>query len=105
MSTYASTTTVPVAKSRAEIEATLARYGASKFMSGWDQERAVLAFEVKGRQVRFLLPIPDQKSRKFTHVRVRGGDRVRSSAQALAAWEQECRSRWRRRGQIGRAHV
>lgn len=36
MTRYAQKTTVPVERSRNEIEATLARYGAQQFMYGWD---------------------------------------------------------------------
>lgn len=41
---YAQNTEVSVEKSRAEIERTLQRYGATKFMYGSDTNRAVIAF-------------------------------------------------------------
>lgn len=51
---YAEGTDVPVERSRAEIERLLTRYGAQRFMSGWDRESATIAFEANGRRVRFV---------------------------------------------------
>jgi hypothetical protein len=36
---YANQTTVTEARSRAEIENLLTKYGADQYLSGWDQER------------------------------------------------------------------
>lgn len=93
MTRYAESTSVPSDKSRAEIERTLARYGASSFMYGWDQERAVVGFVIGGRQVRFNLPMPDRKSREFTHTPER--NLRRTAQQVEAAYEQGVRQRWR----------
>lgn len=93
MSRYAENTSVGSDKSRAEIERTLARYGASSFMYGWDQDRAMVGFIANDRQVRFLLPMPNRDDREFTHTPARG-DR-RSPAQAEQAYEQAVRQRWR----------
>jgi hypothetical protein len=90
---YAEQTTVPADRSRAEIEKALSRYGASSFMYGWDGNRAVVAFVVNGRQVRFLLPIPDRNDRQFTQTPTRRTPR--STAQAEAAYDQAVRQRWR----------
>lgn len=76
MPTYASQTSVTSDKSRAEIERTLARYGASSFMYGWDQLRAIVAFEMHGRRLKFVLPMPERDGREFTH----------TPATAPAAW-------------------
>lgn len=46
-----------------------------------------------GRRIRFELPLPDRNAREFTHTPSR--NTARSSAQALEAWEQACRQRWR----------
>jgi hypothetical protein len=64
--TYASQTDVTSDRSRSEIERTLQRYGARGFMYGWDESRAVLGFVASGRQVRFVLPMPDRSSEDFT---------------------------------------
>ncbi len=92
MSRYASTTTVSVAKSKAEIEDILQRYGAAGFMSGWLDDRAMIAFQINNRQVRFVLPMPAKNSREFTHSDT---GRPRKPEAAHAAWEQGCRQRWR----------
>lgn len=92
MSRYAATTSVSVAKSKAEIEDTLHRYGASGFMSGWLGEKAMIAFQVRNRQVKFVLPMPAKNSREFTHSPT---GKLRASDAIHAAWEQGCRQRWR----------
>ena len=48
---YASGTDVAPERSRAEIERTLIRYGATAFAYGWQQDRAVLSFEAHGRRI------------------------------------------------------
>jgi hypothetical protein len=92
VSKFAESTSVPADRSRAEIEKTLQRYGADQFMYGWEEERAVVGFRMAGRQVRFVLPMPDRNDEEFTLTET---GRVRSDAQAVAAWEQATRQRWR----------
>lgn len=91
MTRYASQTTVSQEKSRAEIEATLQRYGATSFLYATNPENAVVGFIIGGRQVRFTLPMPDPKDRAFTH-HSRG---MRTANAAYGAWEQAGRQRWR----------
>lgn len=55
---YAAGTTVSPEKSRAEIEATLKRYGADQFMGGWSGDDAVIGFRIKGLFVRLSLRAP-----------------------------------------------
>jgi hypothetical protein len=55
--TYANRTSVRPEKSRAEIERTLARYGATGFAYGTDTGRAMIGFQTKERRIRFLLPL------------------------------------------------
>lgn len=93
MARYAENTTVTSEKSRAEIERTLARYGADQFMYGWDRDQAVIQFRMADRQVRFVLSLPDRENREFTHTPSRGTPR--SAEQAEAEWEKSCRQRWR----------
>ena len=66
MSRYAENTSVSAEKSRAEIETTLRRYGATGFMSGWQDLQAQVGFMMKNRQVRFVLPMPDPKAKRET---------------------------------------
>lgn len=93
MSRYAESTNVSSDASRAEIERTLARYGAQSFMYGWDQDKAIVGFIANGRQVRFLLPMPSRDAREFTHTPERG---LRRDAGAQEkAYEQAVKQRWR----------
>ena len=74
-----------------EIERTLTRYGATAFGYMTEVGRAVIMFESKGRRMKFVLPLPSPDEKRFTH-HSRG---TRTKTQALAAWEQACRERWR----------
>jgi hypothetical protein len=89
--TYAAETTVSAEKSRGEIERTLTRYGADSFAYGWSGDEAMVGFQFDGRQVRFVLAMPDRNAREFTHHK-RG---ARTTAAAYEAWEKACRQRWR----------
>ncbi len=97
---YAENTEVPVERSRAEIESTVQRYGAGSFISGWQGNRAMVAFEMRERRIKFLLPLPDPTSRDYTHVvrkvnATKTAEVERTPEQCRAAWEQACRQRWR----------
>ena len=83
---FAAGTDVSVEKTRAEIESTVRRYGASGFVSGWEDDRAVVQFKAANRRVKFILNLPSQAEA--------AGVMVKSTA-AKNAWEQECRQLWR----------
>lgn len=89
--TYAAHTDVPVERSRAELERTLNRYGATAFGYMTEPGRAVIMFESHDRRIRFDLPLPRPDDRQYTH-HSRG---AKTPAAAAAAWEQACRQRWR----------
>lgn len=89
-SVYASETTVSAEKSRAEIEMILRRYGADRFMSGYDGRQAMVAFEAEGRRVKFVLPLPQVEEFALSEK-----GRRRNREQMEAAYEQEIRRRWR----------
>lgn len=91
MTKYAADTSVSVEASRNEIERTLTRYRADAFAYATEAGRASIMFRMAGRQVRFVLTLPDRQDRGFTH-HSRG---ERTEASADAAWEQACRQRWR----------
>ena len=93
MGKYAENTTVSSGQSRNEIEKTLARYGASGFMYGWQDNRAVIAFTMQGKQVKFILDMPNQNDRDFTHTPTRGT--LRTAEQQAAEYEKAVRQRWR----------
>jgi hypothetical protein len=91
MSQYAENTSVPVERSRAEIERMLHRFGAERFLSGWDQEQAYIAWSYHGRAYRRVIRLPDREEFNQTPAR-----RLRRSVEERnRAWEQACRSAWR----------
>lgn len=90
---YADKTSVPVERSKAEIEATLVRYGASQFISGWSGNEAKVGFMMNGRQIMFTLPLPNPQDKAFTHTP--GRNIKRTPPEQQKAWEQGCRQRWR----------
>lgn len=94
---YALNTEVSIEKSKAEIERMIMKHGASRFMSGSDNNAAFVAFSIKNKTVRFKLPLPDRLSKQFTHGR-RGNSSLsyqRNPDDAYRVWEQACRSRYR----------
>ncbi len=93
MGRYAATTGVSLDASRAEIERTLRRYGASAFAYGWEADLATVMFKLGARHIRFRLAMPDRNDRAFTHTPGKG---LRRSAEAAEKeWEQAQRQRWR----------
>jgi hypothetical protein len=62
-------------------------------MYGWQEGRALVGFQMNGKQVKFILPLPDRNDREFTHTPARGN--LRSPEQQEAAYEQAVRQRWR----------
>lgn len=93
MAPYAQNTTVPADRTRAEIEKTLQRYGADQFAYGWETNRAMIQFRAHGRQIRFVLPLPDRADPIYTHTPVKG--EVRTYVAAEKVYEQATRQRWR----------
>lgn len=90
---YAEKTSVAVSKTKADIEELVQRYGADQFVSGYRGDIAVIGFTMAGRQIKFLLPLPDKSSREYWYTPGRGQRRTDKAAHE--AWEQACRSRWR----------
>jgi len=93
MSRYAEKTDVSSDRSRSEIEKTLARYGANKFMYGWEDGRAIVCFEMNSKRVRFELPLPDRNDREITHTP--GRDLERTPPQQAKEYEQRVKQKWR----------
>lgn len=76
--TYASDTKVPVSRSQVEVQTVLKKYGATGFAYGEQGPLNLVMFEMQGRRIKFILPMPIQRecpSQKF--------------------FEQKCRSQWR----------
>lgn len=93
MSKFAAQTSVSSEKSRAEIEQILSRYGANRFMYGWHDESAVIAFEMSHRQIRFVLPLPSRNGKEFTHTPT--GKVRKSQADVEKVYDQAVRQKWR----------
>ena len=88
---YAEKTSVSVAKTKADIEELVQKYGADQFISGFKDNIAIVGFSLADRQVRFVLPLPDKAEFLYTP----GRGQRRTADAARAAWEQACRSKWR----------
>jgi hypothetical protein len=86
---YAQHTDIAADRTRAEIEKLLTRHGATSFAYGWQEGMGSIVFELAGRRIRFLLPLPDRADREYTQ------RTPRSAADAERTWEQAVRSRWR----------
>lgn len=91
MGRYANTTSVSPAQSRQEIESTLARFGASQFLTGFDQSKGFVAFFICGRAIRMDIELPDRS--EFTTTP--SGRQRKSGTQQEKQWEQACRQKWR----------
>ena len=91
---YAETTSVPVEKSRAEIERLLSRHACTQFSVGIDREghRAQIQFRAQNRIVRFVITLPDPSDRAYT--RDRHGFTVAVSTREKKVAQAE-RQRWR----------
>lgn len=89
---YAQNTSVPVERTRAEIEKVVRAHGASAFASGWNGPKATVEFIAKGRRIRFALSLPNADEKRFTHV---SSWKRRATAQATKLWEQALRAQWR----------
>jgi len=91
---FAEGTSVPIERSKAEIESMLIRYGAEQFVSWWGESEARIQFRAKGRIVRFCLPIPAKDEKRFTQ-HARYASKRRTEGEAMKAWEAELRRLWR----------
>ena len=79
---YAQGTSVPANQTRAEIESFLSKRGATATIVGVMQGKAMLIFEMKGRRIRFLMPLPEAK-RGVSEARVASETRRRWRALLL----------------------
>ena len=92
---YAENTSVPVEKSRAEIERLLMKHKCSKFLAGVDHEahRATVQFQAHNRIVKFEIALPDPSDPKWK--RIKGSYLQRTAAGLEKVVAQEERTRWR----------
>lgn len=92
MTRFAEDTSVPVDRSRSEIERLIGRYGATATAFMNSPGRSLIIFEAKKRRVVFELPLPHLSDKQFDYD---GRQHRRTAAERLKAWEQACRQRWR----------
>lgn len=97
MKRFASGTEVSTDRSRAEIDRLLTRYGAASFIVGQSADRAMIVFEMHGKRIKFILPLPDRNDKRFTHYK-KGNSSAFTACppeMSLKKYEQENRERWR----------
>lgn len=98
---YAKNTSVSADRSRAEIERVLEKYGAEQFAYGWENAKAMLGFKMKGKLIRFILPMPSIEEASTTPK----GRKRRGQLAKARALEQERRRRWRAMALIVKAKL
>ncbi len=93
--TYAAKTSVSVEKSRAELDALLAKHGAKQRQIGADDEKglAICVFSLADRWVRMQVPIP--RVGDFDRVMRRGYQHTTSTGERDRLHAQALRERWR----------
>jgi hypothetical protein len=92
---YAENTSVPVERSRAEIEKLLSRHKCTKFMAGVDHDahRATVQFQAHNRIVKFEIDLPNPADSKYR--RIKNSYLQRTASGVAKVVEQEERTRWR----------
>lgn len=98
---YAANTTVSVEKSRAEVEAILARYGADQFAYATEPGKAAIMFQIQDKAtkttlaIRMVLPLPAKGEKRFTTGWNRCSWAAAPDHAVQERWEQACRTCWR----------
>jgi hypothetical protein len=95
MTQFAAKTEVTTSRTRDEIERTLERYGADQFLYGWQEASAIVGFRMRGKHIKFMLPLPARDDPAFTQYRLGANLQWRTESAAKERWEQACRQRWR----------
>lgn len=90
---YAEGTKVSAMRTLEQIKRILLEVGAKELQTAERAGMAAIQFDLAERRIRFVLPLPPLEN--YAYVTVRGRRRARTSHQALQAWEQGCRERWR----------
>lgn len=89
---YAEGTTVPIERSKAEVEQLLRKAGAREFISGWDEEAGLSRVQcrLRGYYIRFDVRAPKKADFEQTP-----GGLKRNDKQLRQALDNEERRRWR----------
>jgi hypothetical protein len=90
--TYAKETSVPVTKTRLDIEYILKNAGATEYIQGNSGNTQAIAWTLEGKKYRLTITIPDINSPEvlYTPTKIK-----RSPSAAKKYWEQLERSMWR----------
>lgn len=86
---YAENTSVPVDRSQSEIKRTLSKYNATGFIFGDSRELSMVMFEMNGRRIKFILPIPALQPKVASYYQKKGQFYSQDKV------DQETRRRWR----------
>jgi hypothetical protein len=93
---------VSVSRTKADIEDTLAKYGATNFACGMleDKNVAIIGFRVKTKAgellaIRIHLPLPSKEAFAKTRHKNSWNQKYLAPEQQHQRWEQACRSAWR----------
>ena len=81
---YAKTTVVPIERSKGEIQRTLVRYGAESFAYAEKSQAAMIEFQMTGKRIRFVIPLPARPS----------GEGYGSGVE-LKKYDQSVKQKWR----------
>lgn len=87
---YAQNTKVATDRSKADIERLIARYGATGFAYGWQNDMAVISFTMEGRHIQFRLEMPSFEEFALTET-----GRQRKPNIQHKEWEKAQRQSWR----------
>lgn len=91
---YAKGTDVPVEKTEMEIKRLLIKHGATAIATGWQDNLAVVMFEMHNRRIRFSISTPPLS--QFAVVKLNAtSTRRRSPSEQKTALEQAQREKWR----------
>jgi hypothetical protein len=93
--TYAAKTSVPVARTRVEIEELLKKYKASRLGFILENDHASIGFTIEGWSVRFKLPIPTEVEAKKEAKRGRYNWQPPPQENIQRWLDQASRERWR----------
>ena len=92
MGKFATQTTVSPAKTLAEIQDLVEKYGCEDFAFLRQPDRVIVMFEMEDRRVKFALPLPDPDQPEFSRTPT---GKARTKDSARTAYDQAVRSRWR----------
>src|SRR5688572_24069380 len=93
MGTFASETKVSPEQTLMDIRKTLTRYKATGFGIVEDATRVGVTFDMEGRRVRFVVPLPSRDDKGFRYTT--GGRHGRAGQFSEQKYEQGIRQRWR----------